>query len=361
MGLDRMSYTQRRRFTTRRNRSDRRGAGPTHRLRWGVWPNLVGRRGAAAVAAVLVAVGLGACASAPDLATHETFDHRGKRRLESPMVAVELEDGARATLSSPFIPGITFSGVVSGDEREFSLYITEARLFGNWANGWTEGFYEASGVVAFTGEGAASGISTSPAAGAGDDPSPWAGAAWDDTSPRAGAAWRVRVEDPLELWSIETGSIRYYDSYIIGEEGASKVRVRVDRLEAYAAWFRGSAGESFYGDARREGAYGDGLVPAFESALVVASGAPPLGDTSADGAGGGATLGGGSAPGAGSAPPSGDVLAGGTLPEGLARLLGSDTIGRDLREAPSLFLAIYNLEHFTGSVLDGAVLYNRED
>jgi|GEM_PF-663913 len=299
MGWDRMSYTQPRRFTTRRNRSDRRGAAA----------------GAAAIAAVLVTLALGACASAPDLATRETFDHRGKRRLEAPMVAVELETGAHATLSSPLIPGITFGGVVSGDEREFSLYVTEARLFGNWANGWTEGFYEASGVVVFS---------------------------------RAGAAWRVRVEDPLELWSLESGGIRYYDSYILGEEGASKVRVRVDRLEAYADWFRGSAGESFYGDSRREGAYGGGLVPAFEAALAAAGveSPPDPGDE---------------APG-GAPPSSGSSAAGGTpLPEGLARLRESDTIDRDLREAPSLFVAIYNLEHFTGSVLDGAVLYNQED
>lgn len=314
MREDRMSVFRLRRIST-----------ATSRLRRRAW---------LAAAGLLLLAG---CASRPDFTTEEMFDHRGKRRFEAPTVALSVEerlpgtttdgentpsvDGAagRGELTSPLIPGITFGGVLSGDEDELSLYVTDVHLFGNWANGWTEGFYEASGVVTFTREEAAEGET---------------------------ASWRVRVDDPFELWSLKRGTIRYYDSYLVEEEGAGAVRVRVDRLEAYAEWFGDAeqgAGALFYGDARRNGAYGGALVPEFEAALmaVLLDGSPAAESEPA-------------------APPSAASTPA-PLPESLVRLLESGTIARDLREAPSLFLAIYNLDYFESRVLDGAVLHDRED
>ena len=259
-----------------------------------------------ALLVILTIVTIGGCAGAPDYATEEIFDHRGKRRFEEPATSLEIDaTTARAILSSPYIPGISIGGIVSGDEESISLYVTDARLFGNWPNGWTEGMYEASGVFVFTRD-------------------------------EGSGGWRVHVQDRFELWGIESGEIRYYDDYFLAEEGTSKVRTRVDRLQAYAQWYA-EIGAPFYGDARREGAYGAALRPEFERALATAIG------LDADRAG------------------SRDRAAPPPLPEPIARLAESDTIERDLREAPSLFTALYNLTYYTDRVLEGAVLYPRED
>jgi hypothetical protein len=242
------------------------------------------RRSAAVFAATVLTIA--SCASAPDYVGEEIFDHRGKRRLEAPSVSIAI-DGDRATVTSPFIPGISFSGFVADDTGETVIYLTDARLFGNWSNGWTEGFYEASGVLALE-------------------------------RIEAGR-WRVRIDDPPDLWSITSGEIRYYDDYILGEEGTTKVRTRVDRLEAYARWLRENGGEPFYGDVTRAGEYG----PAYRPELVAAID-----------------------PG---------------VPESIARLVESGTFERDIREAPTLALAIYNLDYFVDDVLGGVVRTDRED
>lgn len=99
-------------------------------------------------------------------------------------------------LNSPAIPGITLYGYQS----EGYLYITKARFFSNWAQGWTEGFYEASGKYKI--------------------------------KEINGGTYLVE-EDRLEFWDIISGEIRFKSKYYRNDDGLQKVRNRIARHKEY--------------------------------------------------------------------------------------------------------------------------------
>ncbi|MFW5807111.1 MAG: hypothetical protein ACOCWU_05530 [Spirochaetota bacterium] len=120
----------------------------------------------------------------------------------------DAADG-EARLVSPLLPGTELRGVTQSSGDSTAFYVYSVRLFGNWANGWTEGIYEATGEIRLTGA--------------------------DDRR-------RASLITPIEIWSIRKGTIRFYDDYIRGEEGVSAVEARVSRLEALAGWYREAGG-----------------------------------------------------------------------------------------------------------------------
>jgi hypothetical protein len=237
----------------------------------------------------------------------EQFDHRGRRRhAEAALTLVEEprsgradradradrtdRSGRQAVVTSPWLPGAEITGIV--EERPdggLTVYITRARLFANWANGWTEAVYEASGILS--------------------------------VEPR-GSVFALRLAEPVELWTLERGGIRYYDTYLLGDDGLSRVRARVDRLTEIARWMRDRGGPDAYGSDERAGRYGPAMAD------VVRRGVR-------------------------------DETAAGTAPEWLVALDASRSLERDLREASRLLVALYNLEHFNGE-LPGTLTLIRE-
>lgn len=117
-------------------------------------------------------------------------------------------------LSSPIIPGITFIGAVSGK----TLYITSVRLFSNWQNGWTEGFYQASGKYLLE---------------------------------NSVNSYNLVEVDPLEIWDIESGEIRYKGNYYRGDDGLQKVRNRVDRIREYVSVIKENRGPDYLGGVKK--------------------------------------------------------------------------------------------------------------
>jgi len=105
-------------------------------------------------------------------------------------------------LRSPLLPGATFTGDVVAEQREYIFYITTVRFFTNWPNGWTEGIYEASGTYTL-----------------------------EKQKPDRRGGFLLRVEDPFTLWNIKHGAVRYFDTYFRGDDGLSKVKNRIDRIE----------------------------------------------------------------------------------------------------------------------------------
>ncbi len=95
------------------------------------------------------------------------------------------------------LPGLTITGVIHKEDSKDILYITEVRLFSNWENGWTEGFYGASGKYKIEDK--------------------------DD-------GYLLTTIDPFELWDIISGEIRYNDTYYRADNGLWKVKNRIDRL-----------------------------------------------------------------------------------------------------------------------------------
>lgn len=117
-------------------------------------------------------------------------------------------------LSSPIIPGITFMGSISED----FLYVTSVRFFSNWQNGWTEGFYQASGKYLLE---------------------------------KNGSAYKLVEVDKLEVWDIESGEIRYRGNYFRGDDGLQKVRNRVDRIREYALVIKSNKGPEYLGGVKK--------------------------------------------------------------------------------------------------------------
>ena len=237
-------------------------------------------------ALVLAVLLVTSCASVDErYVAIEQFDHRGRRRHAEPALVME-RSGTEVTVITPWLPGTELFGTL----EETAVYVTGVRLFANWANGWTEAFFEASGTL------------TVEPAGAGEH-----------------ARLSVHVDEPVELWTLYDGGIRYYDTYLLGEDGLIRVRGRVNRLREVAEWMRERGGPTAYGSDSREGAYGPAMVDTVQHAVETAI----------------------------------DV---GTAPEWLIPLYESQSLDRDLREASGVLVTLYNLEHFNGRLLDSLIL-----
>lgn len=118
-------------------------------------------------------------------------------KLKSSGISVDYTDSG-FEMTSALIPGITLYGNESGGY----LYVTKVRLFSNWAQGWTEGFYDASGKYKIE---------------------------------KAQNGFYLIQEDQFELWDIISGEVRYKNKYYRDDDGLQKVRNRVNRINEYVS------------------------------------------------------------------------------------------------------------------------------
>ncbi len=221
------------------------------------------------------------------LRSDERFSPDEKPRHSRPVVAIRADglyfasggperEEKTFAFESPLTPGITISGIFERKHPDrIDLYVTEAHLFTNWANGWTDGVYEASGTIHLR-----------------------------RTRDRG---WRIEVSDTIELWSIRSGEIRYYDTYFRGDEGLSRVQARIDRLQAIAEWLSAEPA---------------GLLTAELATERVTEQAPLASDETA----------------------------------WVTSLVESGTLERDLRESASLLAALWNLDYLQDTVLPDLIL-----
>ena len=237
----------------------------------------------------------------------------------------EASNQPEARIRSSLIPALTLVGdLVPGERGQTEIYLTTIELFANWANGWTEGRYEASGRLSL--------IATNAF-----DPGV------ESSSGRLMAPGRyvLRVEDPPKLWGVVAGEIRYYDSYYRGDDGVAKVRARVDRLQALAEFLREQPDSpEFYRHMRR----GSPEHPSFREDSLPRLFPEPAGEELPEGP-----------------REIGSDIAWSVdyteknFPEQLRPLRNSGTMFRDYEEALELFYSFYNLEHVT-TAMDGAVV-----
>lgn len=274
-------------------------------------PTGTARRG---VFFLAIAAALTGCAT-PDAALRVSPESGGLP--DGHGVTLELfgaQDEPEVHIRSSLIPSLTMIGdLIRTDDGSAEIYLTSVRLFSNWANGWTEGRYEASGRLSL-----------------------------EPVTPEAAAGpYTLGLEDPPELWGIVEGEIRYYDTYYRGDDGIAKVRARVDRLQALADFLRARPDSpTFYPGLRRGGPE----QPAFreETRPLLF---PELTRREL---------------------PEGPVEIGSDIswsvsyteenfPERLHPLRNSGTMFRDYEEALELFYSFYNLAYVT-TALDGAVV-----
>jgi hypothetical protein len=308
----------------------------------------------AAVALVLAtAIVLGGCATADYRYTTKTATQADRSRSLPLILTLESarEGGGerRAVLTSSLTPSLTFVGdAVPEENGRVVVYLTELRVFTNWANGWTEGRYEASGNLE---------LSPAPGAAPGAAPDAAGDATTEDgAAGGAATAYTIDVTDPPTLWSVVEGEVRYYDTYYRGDDGVAKVRARVDRLRELSRILRDDFDLApVYRSMRR----GSGERRPFHSAVH-----PLLFPELADGE---------LAPAVASrvdlsreellAEPTeiGSDIAWSVrytetvFPENLHALRNSGTIFRDYEEAFELFYSFYNLNYLTAE-LSGTVV-----
>jgi hypothetical protein len=235
-------------------------------------------------------------------------------------VKEDQNDEITGILTSPLFPAVTIYGDIEQQGEGFVYYITKARLFAAWPNGWTEGFYEASGKLVF----------------AGDD-----------------GGMTCHIEDPFTLWDIISGEIRYYDVYYRKDDGARKVKNRVDRLTDISRFLTERHFPPVYGHIKRETTMGPGfkkeIVPYLfperrNFGKLEKNGRLPDEFYQAKGEF-----------------PVNTVWGSGlwwrtdytntVFPEYLRQLRNSGTLWRDYEEAPLLFFSLYTIAH----VFDSAI------
>lgn len=128
-------------------------------------------------------------------------------------VVIALDENS-VELTSTLIPGMNFRGTLEGN----TIYITQVRVFSNWQNGWTEGFYQASGKYLIVED---------------------------------GKDYLLEEVDPIEIWDIESGEIRYRGKYYRKDDGLQKVRNRVQRIEEYARIIKEYGGPNYIGGVKK--------------------------------------------------------------------------------------------------------------
>lgn len=297
-------------------------------------------------AAGLAFVLLASCASTDYVFRTKAEDWDGR-----PYAGLQLakpEDGAAgnggtaggerkpAELTSSLFPRIVFKGEIAAEAGgDVVFVVTEARLFDNWQNGWTEGFYEASGVLRFK-KGAA--------------------------SSNAAEETLAVLEDPIRLWGIKSGEIRYIDTYYRRDDGLKKVKQRVDRMSELSKFMRKDLSfRTLYVEVEKDD---EPFVDFREDCLrLLFPEREDFEDLEAEGR---------LAAGFKTVPEAVETVRGdgllwrkdysaAVLPENFRDLRDSGTLYRDFEEAPGLWLSLYNLEHLSELLKNGEFFIRQND
>ncbi|MBN2546900.1 MAG: hypothetical protein JXB50_13955 [Spirochaetes bacterium] len=144
---------------------------------------------------------------------------------ESTLSIKETTKGEKyAELTSPFLGWSSLRGQLkNGQNGDLLFDINEIRLFGSWPNGWTEGFCEAYGKIVFKKK--------------------------DNT-------YFSKVIDNLEIFEIKSGGIRYIDNFYIDNDGAKKVKERIERSQKLIDFLKTKNFDKFYGNPLKDTKYG---------------------------------------------------------------------------------------------------------
>lgn len=161
-------------------------------------------------------------------------------KRKASLVSVTLKERkAKGTsfvhITSPLIPAATLIAkheqVSDNSGDRLVLSIEKVRFFTSWYNGWTEAEYEATGKLILENK---------------------------------GNEYSCKVADPIELWDILKGQVRYYDAFYRDEEGIQKAKNRVDRLIEFSSFLKNQGFPGHFGHFSKEAAQG----PSFKSHIV---------------------------------------------------------------------------------------------
>ena len=136
----------------------------------------------------------------------DSKDKFSKKKPVTKLLIKENGDRAQGILSSPLIIPAKFYGEVVKDESgDYTIYIEKLKYITSWANGWTHGEHEASGIIVFK--------------------------KFDDQ-------YKAVIKEDIEIWELKRGEIRYFDDYYRGDEGLQKVKDRITRIKALVGFLK---------------------------------------------------------------------------------------------------------------------------
>jgi len=240
--------------------------------------------------------------------------------------SAHLNRKATVEITSPLLPSLTISGVTDGfTDNRIKIEVLQLSFLSNWPNGWTEGVYEASGII---------------------------------TLNQKNGTWISSVEDPFTIWDIKKGEIRYYDTYYLKDDGLKKVRNRFDRIKEVTRYLKAERQfPAFIGNKTKKTIYGksmNNIVTPFLFPETVNF--QKLQDTKTLPKEFSEKTSAGSNP---SYTRGAEITwrtdyTDAVFPENLKQLRNSGTLWRDYEETPGLFLSLYNLEHITNTILPNA-------
>ena len=117
----------------------------------------------------------------------------------------EKDGVASLRISGGPLQTATIVGDATRDGDAWRLSLSELKWFNNWANGWTEASFLLEGSARLE-----------PEAKSGAEP----------------AGWRLGLEQAPQLDSVESGAIRYFNTYLRGDQGRTEFSHRWDRIQA---------------------------------------------------------------------------------------------------------------------------------
>ncbi len=250
-----------------------------------------------------------------------------KKKDGGVLTAIEISNGSGesgfALISSPSLPAFRIKGeAFYPDEKSIMIRVDSISVISSWPNGWTAGEWEASGLVLLEG---------------------------------SGETYRCVLKEPVMLWDIKKGEIRYYDTYFRKDDGLQKARNRMERIKEVSRFLRErNKFPAVFGDIKKETIYGksmnDSLAPFLfpetvnQKKRAVKESIDPAfikGNNKKE-----------YSYGAEKRWRSDYTRA--LFPQHLQNLRDSGTIWRDYEEAPGLFMSVYNLEYYLQHILDGS-------
>lgn len=171
-------------------------------------------------------------------------------------------------------PGLTFHADVELSEERITAYLGAMEFLATWPRGWTWGWIQTGGVV---------------------------------ICDVAATELVCEVSAQPSFFSLERGEIRYFDEYLVGADGLTRVQARFDRAVALADWLAEQQDARLLSARPLNLGTGPDLNATYQAALAAAA-------------------------------------ADDEVPEWLVRLVESGTVDRDLTEASMLVAALYNID-----------------
>lgn len=135
-----------------------------------------------------------------------SFQARGIWESKTPSPGLRLEIGAGsdgpipAEITIQAFPGAVFQGLADREPSGgWRVSLTTLKWFSNWPNGWTDASFLLDGVLHFE---------------------------------KTDNQWTVRVETPPSVAMVDKASIRYSETFLLGDRAVGQLTWRWDRIRA---------------------------------------------------------------------------------------------------------------------------------